>query len=181
VCCLRLCLPVRVPSQSLCTAFTAPAHALHTPHRTAPRSRRVFEKLCDDFGSKRRERVVRLDVPLRAFDAPGSGASGSSSSSSSMRGSTARLAPGTFVGPGGTALAAGLEDLAAGLRDSIRAAFEARQTAYDAEARGVGCGLARYHRPMDATDATTHRPGPAAAVNHAYHTLLLHTGAAAAE
>jgi hypothetical protein len=78
---------------------------------------------------------VRLDVPLRAFDSP------ASSSSASARGhgtTSSRLnASGNFVGPGGTALAAGLDELCAGLRDSIRAAFEARKMAYDAE---VGCG-----------------------------------------
>lgn len=96
--------------------------------------RKVFEKLCDDFGSKRRERVVRLDVPLRAFDSPAS-----SSSASARHGASSRLnASGNFVGPGGTALAAGLDELCAGLRDSIRAAFEARKMAYDAE---VGCGV----------------------------------------
>lgn len=98
--------------------------------------RKVFEKLCDDFGSKRRERVVRLDVPLQAFDSP---ASSSASASPRHGGTSSRLnASGNFVGPGGTALAAGLDELCAGLRDSIRAAFEARKMAYDAE---VGCGV----------------------------------------
>jgi hypothetical protein len=96
----------------------------------------VFEKLCDDFGSKRRERVVRLDVPLRAFDGPGS-------SISTRLGGSRLTATGTFVGPGGTALAAGLDDLCAGLRDSIRSAFEARKMAYDAE---VGCCCHTAHR-----------------------------------
>jgi hypothetical protein len=89
----------------------------------------VFEKLCDDFGSKRRERVVRLDVPLRAFDGP-------ASSISNRLGGTRLTAAGTFVGPGGPALSAGLDDICAGLRDSIRAAYEARKAAYEAEVRG---------------------------------------------
>jgi hypothetical protein len=94
----------------------------------------VFEKLCDDFGSKRRERVVRLDVPLRAFDGP-------ASSMGSRPGTSWLTAAGTFVGPGGTALTAGLDDLCAGLRDSVRAAFEARKMAYDAE---VGLAEAKH-------------------------------------
>lgn len=93
----------------------------------------MFEKLCDDFGSKRRERVVRLDVPLRAFDGP-------ASSISNRLGGTRLTAAGTFVGPGGPALSAGLDDICAGLRDSIRAAYEARKAAYEAEVRGwAGC------------------------------------------
>jgi len=110
------------------SSFTHPLTHPHSPHS------KVYEKLCDDFGSKRRERVVRLDVPLRAFDGPTS--TTSTSSSSSRPGAcrlTATAAAGTFVGPGGTALAAGLDDLCAGLRDSIRAAFETRKMAYDAE------------------------------------------------
>ncbi|WIA35160.1 hypothetical protein OEZ86_003632 [Tetradesmus obliquus] len=99
-------------------------------------ARRVFEKLCDDFASKRRERVVRLDIPLQAFTGPAAAAAARSGSSSSSR-------PGYGVQAGGSAQgvgvwgagATGLDELCTGLRDSIRAAFEARQAAYDAEVR----------------------------------------------
>lgn len=105
--------------------------------------RKVFEKLCDDFGSKRRERVVRLDVPLRAFDGP-------ASSISNRLGGTRLTAAGTFVGPGGPALSAGLDDICAGLRDSIRAAYEARKAAYEAEVRGwAGCFCACCYQLSD--------------------------------
>jgi hypothetical protein len=97
--------------------------------------RRVFEKLCDDFASKRRERVVRLDIPLQAFKGP--------AAAGSQRGSSISGRPGSGVLAGGQqqglgvwgAGATGLDELCIGLRDSIRAAFEARQAAYDAEVR----------------------------------------------
>lgn len=129
--------PLRVrTSQEAFEKTVQPRHplitvtALPVPIATRSACRKVFEKLCDDFGSKRRERVVRLDVPLRAFDGP-------ASSISNRLGGTRLTAAGTFVGPGGPALAAGLDDLCAGLRDSIRAAYEARKAAYEAEVGGL--------------------------------------------
>eukprot|EP00879_Flechtneria_rotunda_P030265 GHRR01032877.1.p1 GENE.GHRR01032877.1~~GHRR01032877.1.p1 ORF type:complete len:274 (+),score=89.72 GHRR01032877.1:558-1379(+) len=98
-------------------------------------ARKVFEKLCDDFGAKRREQVVRLDVPLQAFDTPtGSGGSRTArlgGSSPADYGVVGQASAGSNWGLG----ASGLDELAAALRDSIRAAFEARQSAYDAEVR----------------------------------------------
>jgi hypothetical protein len=97
-------------------------------------NRRVYEKLCDEFASKRRERVVRLDIPLQAFTGP--------AGTASQRGSQSSGRQGFGVQGGGQAQqglgvwgagATGLDDLCNGLRDSIRAAFEARQAAYDAE------------------------------------------------
>ncbi|KAF6250949.1 hypothetical protein COO60DRAFT_1645717 [Scenedesmus sp. NREL 46B-D3] len=100
-------------------------------------AKRVFEKVCDDFASKRRERVVRMDIPLQAFTGP---AAAAAASQRSMQGGGR---PGSGVLAGGQqqgvgvwgAGATGLEELCIGLRDSIRAAFEARQAAYDAEVR----------------------------------------------
>eukprot|EP00878_Enallax_costatus_P028549 GHUV01030842.1.p1 GENE.GHUV01030842.1~~GHUV01030842.1.p1 ORF type:complete len:447 (+),score=91.95 GHUV01030842.1:177-1517(+) len=123
-------------------------------------AKKVFEKLCDDFGSKRRERVVRLDIPLRAFDAPSASSLATISTSSSRSvattvgytplpsshaygtglgsqayGSSTAAGAGSVQGSVWGSGATGLDDLCAGLRDSIRAAFEARQAAYDAEVR----------------------------------------------
>jgi hypothetical protein len=98
--------------------------------------RRVFEKLCDDFASKRRERVVRLDIPLQAFQGPAAASSQRSGSSITGRPGSGVLAGGQQQGLGvWGAGATGLDELCIGLRDSIRAAFEARQAAYDAEVR----------------------------------------------
>ena len=67
----------------------------------------MFEKLRDEFGSKKRERCVRLDIPLRAFEP-----------SSQQR-----------VG------VIGLEECEWGLKECIRANFEARQAAYNVEVK----------------------------------------------
>jgi hypothetical protein len=76
---------------------------------------------------------VRLDIPLQAFKGP--------AAAGSQRGSSITGRPGSGVLAGGQqqgsgvwgAGATGLDELCIGLRDSIRAAFEARQAAYDAE------------------------------------------------
>lgn len=138
--CLQL-----LPLRSAAVAPGACSHCLlHAAMHAAVRSK-VFEKLCDDFGSKRRERVVRLDVPLRAFDGPGAPAASAAAAGARARGqqgAAAVAAPSAVAAAGGGLMAAaGLPELAAGLRDSIRTAFEARQVAYDAEVRAHGSRL----------------------------------------
>ena len=121
--------------------------------------RRVFERLRDDFASKRRERVVRLDVPMRLFDPGGGGGFGSAasryggggggsggywpsaSSSSSSAAAAAAAAAAAVAAAAGAAAGPppappgvfGLEEWDAALRAALRAGFEARQAGYDAE------------------------------------------------
>jgi hypothetical protein len=98
-----------------------PAHARYRP------CRKVFERLKDDFASKRRDRVARLDVPMRIFDP---------ASSRAPRG-IAAFAGGTGSVPGPPDPGVvGLEEWDAALRDALRAGFEARQAGYDAEVCG---------------------------------------------
>ena len=97
----------------------------------------MFDRLKDDFGTKRRERVVRLDVPLRAFD-PGA--------SPARRGGGLPGQPGGMAGVGGGGVAppptgvGGREAGDGARRVARRAGLEARQAGYDAEVgprRGV--------------------------------------------
>mmetsp|Transcript_23884 Transcript_23884/g.66233 ORF Transcript_23884/g.66233 Transcript_23884/m.66233 type:complete len:1100 (-) Transcript_23884:40-3339(-) len=67
--------------------------------------KRVFEKIRDDFNSKKRERCVRLDTPVMTSQGPLSGPCD------------------------------GLHELEAFLKASVAASFEARQAAYEEEVR----------------------------------------------
>ena len=79
----------------------------------------------DDFGSKRRERVVRLDVPMQAFQPqPGSG-----------RGGRGQQALQGVANAAGGLVIPGLDQYSVALRESVRVCFEARQAAYAAEVR----------------------------------------------
>ena len=78
----------------------------------------MFDKLVDEFSSRKQRcsRVVRLDLPHRAYDARGR-----------------------------RAAVAGLEELDACLRDCVRASFESRQQAYMEEVgEGAGGGHGWY-------------------------------------
>eukprot|EP00798_Chlamydomonas_sp_ICE-L_P014063 gene14063-20006_t len=63
--------------------------------------KKVYDKIVDDFSPKKRERVVRLDLPHRAYDARST-----------------------------SILAFGLDDLDTSLRDCVNSSFDLRQVAY---------------------------------------------------
>jgi hypothetical protein len=130
--------------------------------------RKVFERLKDDFASKRRERVVRIDVPLRAFE-PGGAATAAARGWAAA--AAALRAGGAGAGGGGGAFAPapagvlGLEDWDAALRDALRAGFEARQAGYDMEVRPGNCGaVAAGAAPAVAVAVAVAAVGRAAAV-----------------
>jgi hypothetical protein len=131
---------------------------------------KVMEKLIDDFGSKKRRRVVRLDLSLRAFANPsGTGVtssvtSGVTSSAGSVTSSAA--AAGAAAGQGGLERAGllpvpGVTEYCAGLRESIRACFEVRQEAYVNEVSGGVC-VSFVFRYQHLTSAAPVHLGPSA-------------------
>jgi hypothetical protein len=102
----------------------------HCPHAVASH-RKVYERLVDDFGTKRRERVVRLDVPMQAFQPQGgTGGRGGRGQQQQQQ----QALQGVANAAGGLVIP-GLDQYCAALRDSVRVCFEARQSAYAAEVR----------------------------------------------
>ena len=90
-------------------------------------AKKVFDKLCDEFGStpRHRERVVRLD-PFAAGSLP------ADTAAALLVERPLLVAPGFGVGAGAAGLptALGLEDLDVALRDCVKSSFQARQSAY---------------------------------------------------
>lgn len=115
-------------------------------------AKKVFERLQDDFGAGRKERVIRLDPPSRTSAAAAAAALAVAFPRAGGSGAGPDL-PGSGVGAGAAGLlpaAGGLEDLDVALRDCVRISFKARQAAYMEEVRerrgcfGVGMrGLRR--------------------------------------